>query len=425
MSTAALIRDVLDLTRSVSERGVSDPAFDGLRVFQHPERLREQLTGRGEAVPPVTIDAWPSLSCNARCPLCPFRLSGARDEVDRSERLSLLSQDVAQSVLAGAARTGVRSVIFSGGGEPLLHPNVTDPVDQAVKAGLQWALFTNGLRMTPPLAAALLARGPAFLRVSLDAGTADEHAQVYALPPSAFEAIVANVIAAAKTARDCGTRAFGLSFTLLPTVSDSQLMAIKSLLQQILIAAGDGLGFVAFRPRVVHYQQSVPVIPQPRADAYAELPERLDALIVRPLLAGAGSHPRMDIKGGLFALAARRRTRNGCLSSGWMTTIDEKGRGFITAELAGANEHKQSWGRVEAAADFPKLWHGPDRVSLYRDVVSGRIRVPVVHRTSPIDEFLSQLLPLCGGVLEGTTADAVIRAVTASPFYRSSRAEFV
>ena len=56
----------------------------------------------------------------------------------------------------------------------------------AVAAGFRWALFTNGILLTRPLAARLLELRPAFLRVSLDAGSPEEHARVYGVTEDVF-----------------------------------------------------------------------------------------------------------------------------------------------------------------------------------------------------------------------------------------------
>ena len=425
MTTNAAIRDVVDLTREISDRGPSAPEYDGLRVFQHRWRAIKFLTGRGSEVSPITIDTWPSLSCNARCPLCPYKLSGARDEVDRSDVLSLMDENLASEVLSGAAGFGVRSVILTGGGDPLLHPGVVNIARTARRVGLQWAMFTNGLRLDARLAEALLQERPTFLRVSLDAGTAEEHARVYALPESAFHEIVHNVVTAGVCARRHGLRSVGMSFTLLPTVTDSQLTAIWSLLRRVLQTCGNGLGLVAFRPRLIHYQRRLPLCPQPHPDGYLSLAERIERIIIQPARREGGHSTAFDLKKGLFVLAARRYSECGCLSSGWMTTIDQKGRGFITAELAGAEGHDQIWGSISGAGDFEDLWCAPHRRHLHRKLVSGEIHVPLVHRTSPVDAFLRRLIDVTGGPVEAQTATAMVEAVAASSCYRSGNPDFV
>lgn len=416
---------VLDLVRRVTIEGPQGIAYDGLRMFQHPDRVQRVLTGEAWAVSPVTIDLWPSLSCNARCPLCPYRMSGARDVVDRSEDLELLSLAQAREILIGAAVTGVRSVIFTGGGEPLLHPNVPRLAALAREAGLQWALFTNGIRLNSSLAAELLALRPAFLRISLDAGTADAHSRIYATPPSAFSEVVANAVAGARIAAEIGTRAFGLSFTLGATTDEKDLIEIREIIRYISDESGGGLGLVAFRPRTVHYRRGLPCCPQPHGNRFIALASAVRSIVIDPLELACRHPPRMDIKAGLFRLAASDSLTPACYSSPWMTTIDHTGVGYVTAELAGAPGMELDWGRMDERRDFGKFWGEERRRSIVHQLETGGLKLPLVHRTSPVDAFLTQLRDAVEMPLEGKQAARIINAVISAQWYRSVNGDFV
>ena len=407
-----------EYVRHVSDSGPDHPAYDGLRIFQHIERAVLQLAGLTAEIFPITAEVWPSLSCNARCPLCPYRMSGARNVADGTQELFLSAPSITVRALREFADLGGRSIIFTGGGEPLLHPGVANMARSARRCGLSWALFTNGSHLAEGLARKLLLEHPAFLRVSLDAGTADEHDRIYRLGTDAFESILSNVVGAATVAADLGSRAFGLSFTLGPRVSDNELCAIKDVVCQVEMSSGGGLGLVAFRPRLVHFKHGKPVAPQPWADGYTSLTRRINALVIEPIRA---KYPRvlMDIKSGLFGLA-RRREPVPCFSSCWTTTIGEDGTMWAVPELAGS-EH--SWGRYTLPGDLGRLWNSSERRSILDRFESGALPVPIVHRTSPIDELVR-------GVREVTTVETraqareLVVAVANEDWYRSSNADF-
>ena len=82
------------LARRVTEIGPDDVAFDGLRVLQHPERFRKFLMGQELDIVPVTVQMWPSRSCDVRCPTCPYRLTYARDEAYRDDARHLMPFDL-------------------------------------------------------------------------------------------------------------------------------------------------------------------------------------------------------------------------------------------------------------------------------------------------------------------------------------------
>jgi len=417
-------KSIIDYVQSVSVKGPSHAAYDGLRVFHHRERMLHFLTGNAMSITPVTVEMWPSLSCNARCPTCPYRLSGARSYADSVENLMLLDPNLSREVVSGAALAHAQSVIFTGGGEPLLHPEIVRIAADAVQAGLAWAMFTNGLLLQPSLARQLLNLKPRFLRVSLDAGSPEYYSHVYALPRNQFEIVLGNIVSTAQIARECNSKSFGLGFTFEPQIGDTELRNIRRLLEQLL--PGEGIGLVAFRPRVIHYRASQPLCPQPSSSRYVELSERIKGEIIQPLKALANkAGTRLDIKEGLFHLASQEKLQSSCLSSSWMTNIDQEGNGYITAELAGAPDSKQRWGLVQSREDFLREWEGPSRKRLHDQLVSGDVPVPLVHRTSPLDAVLHDVKNILSGHLSLEVANEVLDSVVELKPCSSKNNDFV
>lgn len=417
---------VVDYVRHVQVTGPAHIAFDGLRVLHHPEQFARFLSGRGGDVTPVTVELWPSLSCDARCPTCPYRLSGARDEADRTEDLQLLGVEHAREILHGLAAAGVRSVIFTGGGEPLLHPRLLEIVSEAVRAGLAWALFTNGLSLSAELAQRLLQLGPRFLRVSLDAGAAEPYARTYALDSSAFDRVLANVRSAALIALRLESRSFGLSFTLEPERGAVELHAIRNLLRVLCTEVGPGLSLVAFRPRVIHYRGGKPVCPQPRSTAFGDLVEQIQGEIIYPLLPETRSAgTRMDIKQGLFALAAAQTLPTSSLGSSWMTNVDHEGYGYVTAELAGVSDAGQRWGRILNRDDFAEVWAATPRMTLYERLVRGEMTVPPLHRRSPVDAALQGIYEATEGPVDRELAQEVLQEIAQADLMKSTNGDFI
>jgi MoaA/NifB/PqqE/SkfB family radical SAM enzyme len=411
-------RTIIQYLFEVSASGGEHPAYDGLRIFQHPDRAVLQLAGQSAQIVPLTLEMWPSLSCNARCPLCPYRMSGSRNAADSTQELFLSNNDVSADMLREFSRLGGRSVIFTGGGEPLLNPGIVALARAAVESGLHWALFTNGILLTEVLAQRLLELAPSFLRVSVDAGTADEHQRVYASDVVSFETVLDNAARAAVVAARLGSRAFGLSFTLTPRVSDEELRAIAAVIIDLQERGESGLSLVAFRPRVVHYRRGVPVSPQPFASKYQLLVSRIESLIVEPVRARCPGL-RADIKRGLFRLAEGSEVRP-CFSSCWTLTASEDGRLWTIPELAGSD---YSWGRYGAGSDLKGLWESPTRITQLARVESGEIAVPIVHRTSPIDELVRGLRLLAPTVsLEESRL--IVAETLGQNWYRSANAEF-
>ena len=84
---------------------------------------------------------------------------------------------------------GVRLFHFSGGGEPLMHPDIYEAIALARKRSVKVAVSTNGYLMTKPDKISLVNH----LRISLNAGTAQMHQEIHNTPTKDFENILTNI----------------------------------------------------------------------------------------------------------------------------------------------------------------------------------------------------------------------------------------
>jgi radical SAM family protein len=413
---------VLRLIEEITTIGPTLPEYDGLRAFDHPERIFLQLTGNTSAVTPATIDLWPSLTCNARCPLCQYRVSGARENVDRSGQLEIMSPELGNWIFKGAALCGVRSIILTGGGEPLLNPELVTIARLARLNGLSWSLNTNAFTLTPSLARALINEKPAYIKISIDAGTAESHSMIYQTPPEWFERVIDNAIEAARIS---DSRQIGLSFSLGSKTTDDELGNIRMVIEHILRESQDRVGFIVFRARLLHYRGLTPVVPQPAHAGFLYLADAISEFVIKPITEQEKWNARFDLKKGLFLLAGRTHASTGCTSNSWMTTMTHSGEGYATGELAGAIHSGQCWGKVRLPQEFKELWFGQKRVSLHNEIESGRIPLPIVHRTSPLDEFFNRIREITGPRIEKSLAAEIIQCVSAASWYRSRNSQFV
>jgi len=90
-------------------------------------------------IPPLHVQFNPTNRCNLSCSFC----SCARRDRSAEADFSLFPQ-----VLAGFVRLGTRALTFTGGGEPLLHPNLNDMVWECHRADVKTGLITNGIALS-------------------------------------------------------------------------------------------------------------------------------------------------------------------------------------------------------------------------------------------------------------------------------------
>jgi len=148
---------------------------------QHPHNIHAWRRKSLADVRPVTLEWSPVLTCNADCPECPFRSSrhnaglhivGTRRFLESDDK-SVASAATNQLVLDRSKEAGVRGVLWTGGGEPTLLPDLADMCQYSARLGMANALYTNAFLIGTEtgLAERLLApeAGMVFVRVSVNA----------------------------------------------------------------------------------------------------------------------------------------------------------------------------------------------------------------------------------------------------------------
>lgn len=129
--------------------------------------LRNWTTRESSEPSPLKYRRWrllqveSSLSCNLRCIMCPWE--NVRNQIENKGNMS-------QEVWNGLRPhlNEVRSIDFTGGGEPLLQPHLLDWISQAKNAGCEAGFLTNGLLLNEKVSERLLDVGLNWIGFSID-----------------------------------------------------------------------------------------------------------------------------------------------------------------------------------------------------------------------------------------------------------------
>lgn len=147
--------------------------FNSLKLLAHADRLDAVVAG---GMPyPLDWHIYPSNICNHACSWCMFRQNG-----EQANFAVKLPRELLLRAVRDAARTGACLIHFSGGGEPLLNRHTKEALHLAqclsaqrpkgLHQSLRVAMSTNGALLTPEVASQV-----DYLRISLNAGTAEQH----------------------------------------------------------------------------------------------------------------------------------------------------------------------------------------------------------------------------------------------------------
>ena len=208
--------------------------IDSHKLHYHPERVAQWLAAdtwdEARHVYPIYWEITTAAACNHRCTFCSVDAIGYP--------AILMDAKVLATRMNGAAVMGVKSVMFAGTGEPLLHKRIDDINIAAREAGLDTAFTTNGVLLdrlsTLPLAS--------WVKVSLNAGTRDSYAAIHQTDAKDWDKVWGNIENAAARKGSC---ALGVQCVVLPeNVDDMEDLA--------RLARDSGADYLVLKP----YSQS-------------------------------------------------------------------------------------------------------------------------------------------------------------------------
>lgn len=184
---------------------MEDPLrIDSQKLSFHPHRVAQWLDAKDDwekakSVYPIYVEVSPMGACNHRCTFCAVDYLGyeAANKLDvwvwgeRAEEMHQL---------------GVKSVMFAGEGEPLLHKHIDTMV---LQTPMDVAFTTNGVLLDrlEPISEC------EWIKVSINAGTKATYAKVHRAPEKDWDRVWENLRAAVKRKGDC---TIGVQMVCLP-----------------------------------------------------------------------------------------------------------------------------------------------------------------------------------------------------------------
>jgi MoaA/NifB/PqqE/SkfB family radical SAM enzyme len=134
---------------------------------------------------PYHVEFSPTDACNYECFFCNSAF------VDRSKRLPW---DRMERLLEELRGMGTRSIRLSGGGEPLIYPQIDKVVDFCIEHGIAISnITTNGYKLTPALTDRLLRADFEELIVSFNDITAAQYAKTNGTTERAYQLVLDNI----------------------------------------------------------------------------------------------------------------------------------------------------------------------------------------------------------------------------------------
>lgn len=151
------------------------------KLYGHLDRLAQIQTAAHTSAP-INAEIDLSNRCSLGCEWCHFAythtrgpLAGKREKPAQAVLGGdLMDVELAKKIALELAEAGVRSLTWTGGGEPTLHPHFDEIVEFTAGLDVSQALYTHGGHITPERAD-LVKQTMTFVYVSLDAADADSY----------------------------------------------------------------------------------------------------------------------------------------------------------------------------------------------------------------------------------------------------------
>lgn len=156
--------------------------FEGNKILHHLDRVLDWK--KGKLIYPIYMSFGPTKRCNHQCLFCAYTRQNKKTAdfklIEYKKILNLLS------------KKGLKSIFFSGDGEPLLNKDCIEMIEYTKKVNVDVALNTNGSMISESNANALV-RNLSWIRISFNGGSKESYAKVHNCSESEFEKVLKNI----------------------------------------------------------------------------------------------------------------------------------------------------------------------------------------------------------------------------------------
>lgn len=308
--------------------------IDNHKLVYHPERVSDWLNKKN--IYPLYAEISPSGACNHRCTYCALDFMGYKPR--------FLDTKILKARLKEMAGLGLKSAMFAGEGEPLLHPDMAGISVYANKCGIDTSFTTNAALLKPALTDRILPTA-SWIKVSINGATPATYGRIHRCNPSDFQRVFANLGYAAELKKKKGYAcALGMQMVLLPeNAHEAADLARK--------ARDAGMDYLVIKPYSQHPQSITDKYSKIHYAEYEKLASELEKF----------NRPGFSV---IFRLNTMKKWDEGrrpydrCLALPFWTYIDAGGNVWGCSMFLG-NE-KFRYGNINELS-FKKIWEGEKR----------------------------------------------------------------
>ncbi|MCX5695184.1 MAG: radical SAM protein [Candidatus Omnitrophica bacterium] len=234
--------------------------IDSHKLIYHVSRVNDWIEGKN--IFPIYLEISTSGSCNHRCTYCALDFMGYQPR--------FLKTDILKKRLSEMARLGVKSIMYAGEGEPLLHKDIAEIINHTKSSGIDVGLTTNGVLLDKELIDRTLAN-VSWVKVSINGATKETYRKIHQSKAVDLDKVIKNMRYAVKSRIKNGHKCvLGMQLLLLPENSKE----VKAL---AVLASGIGLDYLVVKPYSQHPFSKTTRYKNIKYDKYLKLADELKA----------------------------------------------------------------------------------------------------------------------------------------------------
>lgn len=214
------------------------------KILNHLDRVLEWKDSNFTT--PITIEFDMTNSCNNFCPWC-FGYNG----LNRRDKETWVNENVNQRWDLGEAKDlleqlkdyGIRGIMFTGGGEPLVNDSTIPAIEYAFSLGLDVALITNGNKLNKDSVKSIL-ESCVWCRISLDATDQEEYLKEHGV--KCWDRVLNNIRTLVSTKKELKSKCtIGIGY--LTKSFNDKILEFSKLGKEL------GVDYSQFRPLLTDY----------------------------------------------------------------------------------------------------------------------------------------------------------------------------
>ena len=164
------------------------------KVLYHLDTVLDYFDGKN--VDPITMEIDPSNACNHSCPFC---ISGhihlSKFKGTEFFNRQMMDKKTLLNLVQDLSKTKIKSIAFTGGGEPTMNPSLKDAIVYLKKnSNIQLGMYSNGSMMKRFDLFDTIVESLEWIRVSIDAGTKKSYDDLRVTNSSNnFDVVISNI----------------------------------------------------------------------------------------------------------------------------------------------------------------------------------------------------------------------------------------